>query len=105
MNVLWEVVFNGVNFMLAFLVWGIIFSCRKGLHKLKHARTLYLLATVVATPLVVWLYMAKTDTFAAVDFGWNCIIVFVLANIYHKGFKKLATKIEIDLFKKTGSCT
>ena len=95
------IIFNGgVNLALAFLVWGIVAACKKGLSELPKKKMFYFLISAIASPVISFLYLKKVGDFVLVDYGFVTIAVFVLANLYQKLFKEMAKKMGVNFLNK-----
>lgn len=103
MNELFTLIFNGVNFSIAFLVWGCIRVARKSLGNLKYAKIIYLLSSICLSLLLSWLYFLKVkaalSTVSISDFGFTAVTVFVLANLYQKTLKQIADRAGSEMLK------
>ena len=77
---------------VAFVVWGLIEAAKPAIKDFKNPKRIYLVVSSVMSPSLTAVFLAKFMKFAWIDWGWMFPLVFIAANLYQPGFKKLKAK-------------
>ena len=84
---------------VAFVVWGIIESLKPAVKHLNGRKLVYLILSSMLSAWLTGIFLLKFEVFTWINWGWMFPLVFLAANLYAPGFKKLKQKI----FKKVES--